>query len=147
MQKHVTIGVAGHVDHGKTSLVRTLTGIDTDRLEEEENRAVHLSIESGVALFDGSSGFRRRGAACMRNLKDTKRLREFWNNEGRRRSNTGEAHGSSVLGHEIKTGAPGVTRTRGTQIRNLVLYPPELRGQWSKFNVLQGVRLSGKGHL
>jgi len=34
MNKYVTIGIAGHVDHGKTSLVRTLTGIETDRLKE-----------------------------------------------------------------------------------------------------------------
>jgi selenocysteine-specific elongation factor len=54
MQKHITIGVAGHVDHGKTSLVRTLTGIDTDRLEEEKRRG--LSIESGVAPFESLDG-------------------------------------------------------------------------------------------
>lgn len=42
-----TIGVAGHVDHGKTTLVRALTGIDTDRKAEEKARG--LSIESGVA--------------------------------------------------------------------------------------------------
>jgi selenocysteine-specific elongation factor len=54
MQKYITIGVAGHVDHGKTSLVRTLTGIDTDRLEEEKRRG--LSIESGVAPLHCGSG-------------------------------------------------------------------------------------------
>ena len=54
MNKYVTVGIAGHVDHGKTSLVRTLTGIDTDRLEEEKRRGV--SIESGVAPFLSSSG-------------------------------------------------------------------------------------------
>ena len=43
----LTIGVAGHVDHGKTTLVRALTGIDTDRKAEEKARG--LSIESGVA--------------------------------------------------------------------------------------------------
>ncbi|MFH0725297.1 MAG: selenocysteine-specific translation elongation factor [Pseudomonadota bacterium] len=47
MEKFITIGVAGHVDHGKTSLVRCLTGIDTDRMKEEKLRG--LSIESGVA--------------------------------------------------------------------------------------------------
>ena len=47
MEKHVTFGIAGHVDHGKTSLVRLLTGIDTDRLKEEKRRG--LSIESGIA--------------------------------------------------------------------------------------------------
>jgi selenocysteine-specific elongation factor len=54
MNKYVTIGIAGHVDHGKTSLVRTLTGIETDRLEEEKRRG--LSIESGVAPFLSTSG-------------------------------------------------------------------------------------------
>jgi selenocysteine-specific elongation factor len=54
MNKYVTVGIAGHVDHGKTSLVRTLTGIDTDRVEEEKRRGV--SIESGVAPFLSSSG-------------------------------------------------------------------------------------------
>jgi selenocysteine-specific elongation factor len=54
MKKYVTIGIAGHVDHGKTSLVRTLTGIETDRLEEEKRRG--LSIEAGVAPFHSPSG-------------------------------------------------------------------------------------------
>lgn len=44
------IGTAGHVDHGKTSLVRALTGIDTDRLAEEKRRGV--SIELGYAYLD-----------------------------------------------------------------------------------------------
>jgi selenocysteine-specific elongation factor len=44
---HFTIGVAGHVDHGKTTLVRALTGVDTDRKAEEKARG--FSIESGVA--------------------------------------------------------------------------------------------------
>ncbi|ROQ93201.1 selenocysteine-specific translation elongation factor [Desulfosoma caldarium] len=42
-----TIGIAGHVDHGKTSLVKALTGWDTDRLAEEKRRG--LTIEPGVA--------------------------------------------------------------------------------------------------
>ena len=54
MEKHVTVGIAGHVDHGKTSLVRCLTGIDTDRLKEEKHRG--LSIESGIAPFKLESG-------------------------------------------------------------------------------------------
>lgn len=44
------IGTAGHVDHGKTSLVRALTGIDTDRLAEEKRRGV--SIELGYAYLE-----------------------------------------------------------------------------------------------
>ncbi|MCD6293878.1 MAG: GTP-binding protein [Deltaproteobacteria bacterium] len=54
MEKHITVGVAGHVDHGKTALVRSLTGIDTDRLKEEKRRG--LSIESGIAPLELSSG-------------------------------------------------------------------------------------------
>jgi selenocysteine-specific elongation factor len=51
-EKHVTIGIAGHVDHGKTSLVKCLTGTDTDRLQEEKRRG--LSIESGIAPFQSN---------------------------------------------------------------------------------------------
>lgn len=47
MRGYFTVGIAGHVDHGKTSLVYALTGVDTDRLREEKRRG--LSIESGVA--------------------------------------------------------------------------------------------------
>ncbi|MDP9108877.1 MAG: GTP-binding protein, partial [Pseudomonadota bacterium] len=41
------VGTAGHIDHGKTALVRALTGIDTDRLKEEKARGI--SIELGYA--------------------------------------------------------------------------------------------------
>jgi selenocysteine-specific elongation factor len=43
----VVIGTAGHVDHGKTALVKALTGIDTDRLQEERRRGI--TIELGFA--------------------------------------------------------------------------------------------------
>ena len=56
MDKFITAGVAGHVDHGKTSLVRCLTGIDTDRLKEEKRRG--LSIEPSVAPLQLPSGSR-----------------------------------------------------------------------------------------
>jgi selenocysteine-specific elongation factor len=42
--KDVIIGTAGHIDHGKTSLVRALTGIDTDRLAEEKRRGITIDI-------------------------------------------------------------------------------------------------------
>ena len=48
--KHVIIGMAGHVDHGKTELVKALTGVDTDRLAEEKKRGI--TIDLGFA--DGS---------------------------------------------------------------------------------------------
>ncbi|QYO64658.1 GTP-binding protein [Leptolyngbya sp. 7M] len=40
----LTIGTAGHIDHGKTSLVRALTGIDADRLPEEKRRGITIDI-------------------------------------------------------------------------------------------------------
>jgi selenocysteine-specific elongation factor len=48
--RHVIAGTAGHIDHGKTTLVRALTGIDTDRLEEEKRRGI--SIDLGFAHLD-----------------------------------------------------------------------------------------------
>ena len=47
--RHVILGTAGHIDHGKTSLVRRLTGVDTDRLPEEQRRG--MTIELGFAHF------------------------------------------------------------------------------------------------
>jgi len=47
LRKHVILGTAGHVDHGKTALVKALTGVDTDRLKEEKERGI--SIELGFA--------------------------------------------------------------------------------------------------
>lgn len=54
--KRVIIGTAGHVDHGKTTLVKALTGHDTDRLKEEKVRGI--SIELGFAPFTLPSGQR-----------------------------------------------------------------------------------------
>lgn len=50
------VGTAGHIDHGKTSLVRALTGVDTDRLPEEKRRGI--SIELGYAFLDTPAGDR-----------------------------------------------------------------------------------------
>jgi selenocysteine-specific elongation factor len=46
-QKNITLGTAGHIDHGKTALVKCLTGCDTDHLKEEKERG--MSIELGFA--------------------------------------------------------------------------------------------------
>jgi len=51
---HVIIGTAGHVDHGKTLLIKALTGIDTDRLQEEKKRGI--TIELGFAHLDWEDG-------------------------------------------------------------------------------------------
>ena len=47
---NIVIGTAGHIDHGKTSLIKMLTSIDTDRLKEEKTRG--LSIDLGFAYLD-----------------------------------------------------------------------------------------------
>jgi selenocysteine-specific elongation factor len=52
--RRFVIGTAGHVDHGKTTLVRALTGVDTDRLPEEKARGI--SIELGFAPMDLGEG-------------------------------------------------------------------------------------------
>jgi len=54
--RYAVVGTAGHIDHGKSALVRALTGIDPDRLEEEKRRG--MTIDLGFAHFDLPSGLR-----------------------------------------------------------------------------------------
>src|ERR1700683_2116798 len=51
--KSVVIGTAGHIDHGKTTLVRALTGVDADRLPEEKRRGI--TIDLGFASLDAAA--------------------------------------------------------------------------------------------
>src|SRR6266404_5794718 len=50
MQRDLILGTAGHIDHGKTSLVKALTGIDCDRLPDEKARGITIDI--GFAILD-----------------------------------------------------------------------------------------------
>src|SRR6186713_3280478 len=50
MRTDLILGTAGHIDHGKTSLIRALTGVDTDRLPEEKRRGITIDI--GFAHLD-----------------------------------------------------------------------------------------------
>src|SRR2546421_1591053 len=53
--KHVIIGTAGHVDHGKTTLIKALTGTDTDRLKEEQERGMTIDLGfAALTLPDGT---------------------------------------------------------------------------------------------
>ena len=52
--KHFVLGTAGHVDHGKTALIKALTGVDTDRLKEGKKRGI--TIELGFASLALPSG-------------------------------------------------------------------------------------------
>ena len=73
MERHVVVGTAGHIDHGKTALVKALTGVDTDRLEEEKRRGITIDlgfarlelggIAAGVVDVPGHEGFVRNMVA------------------------------------------------------------------------------------
>jgi selenocysteine-specific elongation factor len=53
--KRIVLGTAGHIDHGKTSLVKALTGVDTDRLSEEKRRGITIELGfAHLALPDGT---------------------------------------------------------------------------------------------
>jgi selenocysteine-specific elongation factor len=54
--KNIIVGTAGHIDHGKTALVKALTGIDADRLEEEKRRGITIDI--GFAHLQLTPGLR-----------------------------------------------------------------------------------------
>jgi selenocysteine-specific elongation factor len=52
--KHIVMGTTGHVDHGKTALIRRLTGVDTDRLKEEKERGITIELGfASLSLPDG----------------------------------------------------------------------------------------------
>lgn len=54
MNSHIVIGTAGHVDHGKTAFIKHLTGFETDRLRDEQERGI--TIENGYAHLNLSNG-------------------------------------------------------------------------------------------
>ena len=54
MERHVIVGTAGHIDHGKTTLIKALTGRDTDRLKEEKERGITIDLGfTWMDLLDG----------------------------------------------------------------------------------------------
>src|SRR5258706_6569449 len=54
--KSIIVGTAGHIDHGKTALVKALTGIDADRLEEEKRRGITIDLASAHMPVPASNG-------------------------------------------------------------------------------------------
>ena len=66
MERHVIIGTAGHIDHGKTTLIKKLTGRDTDRLKEEKARGI--TIDLGFTWMDLTDGEESLMFPGMRNL-------------------------------------------------------------------------------
>ena len=69
--KNIIIGTAGHIDHGKTTLIKALTGRNTDRWEEEQRRGI--TIDLGFTYFDlpGGDGQESSMFRDMRNLLTT----------------------------------------------------------------------------
>ena len=47
MKKQIVIGMSGHIDHGKTSIVKALTGLNTDILDQEKERGMTIDLGSG----------------------------------------------------------------------------------------------------
>ena len=61
MATDLILGTAGHIDHGKTALVKALTGVDTDRLPEEKKRGITIDLGfAALDLGDVPPGHRRR---------------------------------------------------------------------------------------
>src|SRR5437870_8227602 len=58
--KSVIVGTAGHIDHGKTALVKALTGIDADRLEEEKRRGITIDLGFAHLELPGPNGEKLR---------------------------------------------------------------------------------------
>jgi len=58
--KSIVIGTAGHIDHGKTALVKALTGIDADRLQEEKRRGITIDLGFAHMEMPGPAGETRR---------------------------------------------------------------------------------------
>ena len=63
--KSIIIGTAGHIDHGKTSLVKALTGIDADRLEEEKRRGITIDLGFAHLELNAPSGEKLRLGSLM----------------------------------------------------------------------------------
>src|SRR4029079_19760092 len=53
---HIIVGTAGHIDHGKTALVKAVTGIDADRLEEEKRRGITIDLGFAHLEMNASVG-------------------------------------------------------------------------------------------
>ncbi|MGC1169519.1 MAG: GTP-binding protein, partial [Candidatus Acidiferrales bacterium] len=52
--KHIIVGTAGHIDHGKSSLVEALTGTNPDRLEEEKRRGITIDLGFAFLALPGA---------------------------------------------------------------------------------------------
>ncbi len=77
---HAIVGTAGHVDHGKTSLVRLLTGCDTDRLPEEKSRGMSIDLGFAPCLLQGDDGTPEGSGKGVVGIVDVPGHRDFIRN-------------------------------------------------------------------
>lgn len=66
--KNIIIGTAGHIDHGKTTLIKALTGRNTDRWEEEQRRGITMIWDLPTLIFQAETGQELLTCRDMRNL-------------------------------------------------------------------------------
>lgn len=100
------VGTAGHIDHGKTTLVRALTGVDTDRLPEEKARGI--SIELGYAYLDVPMLDERPGARPPEAGALPPRGADGTSGRGLHRIGFIDAPGHEKLVHTMLAGASGI---------------------------------------
>jgi selenocysteine-specific elongation factor len=66
--RNIIIGTAGHIDHGKTTLIKALTGRETDRWEEEKRRGI--TIDLGFTYFDLPDGSKATFTFCSSTISN-----------------------------------------------------------------------------
>ncbi|MBK6852599.1 MAG: SelB C-terminal domain-containing protein [Burkholderiales bacterium] len=98
------VGTAGHIDHGKTTLVKALTGVDTDRLPEEKKRGI--SIELGYAFLDVPGDASPASADAPQPPRGTE---EGAGGRGPARLGFIDVPGHERLVHTMLAGASGIT--------------------------------------
>ena len=91
IMRHVIVGTAGHIDHGKSALIKALTGVDPDRLKEEKQRGItidlgfaHLELDDvqvGFVDVPGHEKFVKNMLAGVGGI-DFVLLHLTWNSEG-----------------------------------------------------------------
>src|SRR5659263_287387 len=129
--KHIIIGTAGHIDHGKTTLIKALTGRETDTLKEEKDRGI--SINLGFTYFDLPSG-RRAGIIDVPGHEKLTEEASAKDTEGHFRlpvdrvfsvSGFGSVVTGTIISGRIKVGdtvevypSKSVTKVRGIQIHD-----------------------------
>ncbi len=99
-ERSIVIGTAGHIDHGKSALVRALTGTDPDRLKEEQERGITIDLGFATSERRRQPRLRRRPRPrALRQEHARRRRRHRPRDAGRRRRRVGDAADPRALSH------------------------------------------------